>query len=65
MRLKGVSYDVGRVLGMNWARCSTPTSCTANLRSSRPILNLGGTIAGNENAYEHDWPTMLRFIKSH
>ena len=28
-------------------------------------LNLGGTIAGNENAREHDWPTMLRFITSH
>ena len=28
-------------------------------------VRLGGTAAGNENAREHDWPAMLRFIKSH
>ena len=28
-------------------------------------LNLGGTVAGSENAREHDWPAMLRFITSH
>ena len=65
MKPEGITCDVGRVLGMNRRRCSTPTSCTVSFRSSRPILNLGGTIAGNENAYEHDRPTMLRFIKSH
>ena len=29
------------------------------------LVSFGGTIAGNENAHEHDWPAMLRFIKSH
>ena len=38
MTLKGASYDVGRVRGMNWRPSSTPTSCTARLRSSRPIF---------------------------
>jgi len=28
-------------------------------------VNLGGTVAGNESAYEQDWPAMLRFITSH
>jgi dienelactone hydrolase len=28
-------------------------------------VSFGGTLAGNENAREHDWPAMLRFIKSH
>ncbi len=28
-------------------------------------VSFGGTPAGNEDAREHDWPAMLRFIKSH
>jgi len=28
-------------------------------------VHTGGTVAGNESAYEHDWPAMLRFITSH
>jgi dienelactone hydrolase len=29
------------------------------------LVSFGGTPAGNEDAREHDWPAMLRFIKSH
>ncbi len=29
------------------------------------LVSFGGTVAGNENAREHDWPAMLRFIESH
>ncbi len=29
------------------------------------LVRFGGTVAGNENAREHDWLAMLRFIKSH
>ena len=29
------------------------------------LVRFGGTVAGNEDAREHDWPAMLRFIKSH
>ena len=29
------------------------------------LVRFGGTALGNEDAREHDWPAMLRFIKSH
>jgi dienelactone hydrolase len=29
------------------------------------LVTFGGTVAGNENARQHAWPAMLRFIRSH